>query len=173
MRGRPGESWATPPRLLDSATVTDRPLGEPLAVGPVLRTLRRRAPEIVLGVAVLLTGLGVFALAGAALDDAAIARHRVVTTAEVLEGSTFARTLVRFTGPDGQQVVPERGVLHPRGLVPGTFVVVEYDATEPERVRVAGRSAADGLGPLALGAAVVWAVLGPLALWLRHRRARG
>jgi hypothetical protein len=134
------------------------------------RALGRCLPEIVAGLAVLLTVLAGLAVAGAAVDDAAIEENRRVAVAEVLEGSTFTRTLVRFTATDGQTVVPERGVFYPRGLVPGTAVTVEYDRTDPELVRVAGRSAVDGLPTVLLGVLVGWAVLGPLALWLRGRR---
>jgi len=150
-------------RAVDELASLVRPLGQAIA---------RRAPEIVTGVAVLVTVLAVLALAGAAIDDRAIAANRGVAQAEVLEGSTFARTLVRFTVANGEAVVPEHGVLYPRGLRPGESVAVEYDLTHPELVRVAGRSALDGALPLMLGVAVVWAVLVPLAMWLRRRRAR-
>ncbi|MGQ0577178.1 MAG: DUF3592 domain-containing protein [Pseudonocardia sp.] len=139
-------------------------------VRPALRVLRRRLPEIVIGAAVLLTVLGGLALVGAALDDAAISRNRAVATAEVLEGSSWSRTLVRFTAANGQTVVPGNGVAHPRGLVPGQAVAVEYDVTDPELVRVAGRSAADGIVPMLVGLAVVWVVLGGTARTIRRRR---
>jgi hypothetical protein len=71
---------------------------------------------------------------------------------------------------NGEAVVPERGVFYPRGLEVGESVAVQYDVTDPELVRVAGRSALDGVLPLLLGVVVVWALLGPLALWLRRRR---
>ncbi len=140
-------------------------------VRPALRVLRRRLPEIVVGLAVLLTVLGGLALVGAALDDAAIGRHRAVAVAEVLDGSSYARTLVRFTAANGQTMVPGNGVAYPRGLVPGQTVTVEYDLTEPELVRVAGRSAADGVLPMLAGLAGVWVVLGGLAYLIRRRRA--
>jgi hypothetical protein len=137
---------------------------------PVRRFVAARVPEIVVGFAVLATVLAVLALAGAALDDRAIDANRGVAQAEVLDGSTFTRTLVRFTVASGETVVPERGVFYPSGLTVGESVAVEYDVGDPELVRVAGRSAFDGVLPLAIGLAVVWAVLGPLALWLRRRR---
>ncbi len=137
---------------------------------PVRRVIVTRLPEIVAGVAVLATVLAVLALAGAAIDDRAIAANPAVAEAEVLEGSSFARTLVRFTVANGEAVVPERGVFYPRGLEVGESVAVQYDVTDPELVRVAGRSALDGVLPLLLGVVVVWALLGPLALWLRRRR---
>jgi len=139
---------------------------------PMLSAVARRLPELVVGLALLLTALGGLALAGAVVHDVAIDRNRAVGAAEVLEGSTFGRTLIRFTAADGQTVVPERGVFYPRGLAPGTAIAVEYDITDPEVVRVAGRSAANGLPAVLLGVLGMWAVLGPLALWLRMRRAR-
>ncbi|MGH3565848.1 MAG: DUF3592 domain-containing protein [Pseudonocardia sp.] len=138
---------------------------------PMLSALARRLPELVAGLALLLTALGGLALTGAAVHDVAIDRNRAVAAAEVLEGSTFGRTLIRFTAADGQTVVPERGVFYPRGLAPGAAIAVEYDITDPEVVRVAGRSALDGLPAVLLGVLGVWAVLGPLTLWLRMRRA--
>ena len=165
MRGtfRPGVTTGTQgTRAVDELASLVRPLGQFVA---------RRAAEIVTVVAVLVTALGVIALVGAAVDDRAIADNRAVAQAEVLEGSTFARTLVRFTVANGEAVVPELGVFYPRGLEPGDSVAVEYDVTDPDLVRVAGRSALDGLLPLTLGLVAVWGVLGPLAIWLRRRRA--
>lgn len=156
----------------------DRP-GGPSAVDelaatvrPAVAQVRRRAPEIVLGIAVLVTVLSGLALVGSALDDAAIDRNPATAQAEVLEGSTFLRTLVRFTIANGQAVVPERGVFHPRGLSPGQVVAVEYDVTDPELVRVAGRSTASGSWPLIVTVVLTWVVLAPLSVWLRRRRAR-
>ncbi|MBW0117370.1 hypothetical protein I4J48_19205 [Pseudonocardia sp. KRD-169] len=120
----------------------------------------------------LVTVLAGLALIGSAVDDAAIDRNRATAQADVLEGSTFFRTLVRFTVANGQSVVPENGVFHPRGLSAGERVAVEYDVTEPELVRVAGRSTVDGIVPTVLGVVGTWVVLGPLAFWLRRRRSR-
>jgi hypothetical protein len=140
-------------------------------VRPLRHFVATRLPEIVVGIAVLATTLGVLAVAGAAVDDRAIAANPAVAEAEVLEGSTFSRTLVRFTVANGEAVVPEHGVFYPSGLTVGESVAVEYDVTDPELVRVAGRSALEAAIPLVLGLVVVWAVLGPLALWLHRRRA--
>jgi hypothetical protein len=167
-----GRHVATP---LHSGAVTsaDRPLDElAQTAAPALRAVRRHAPRIVVGLALLVTVLAVLALIGAAVDDAVIDGDRGVATAEVLDGSTFARTLVRFTVAGGQAIVPERGVQYPRGLAAGDTVAVEYDLSDPEQVRVAGRNVVDGIVPTVLGVAAVWAVLGPLAVWLRRRAER-
>jgi hypothetical protein len=171
---RPGRYWPHPgldspavstgPRALDEVAATVRPAAQ--AVG-------RRLPEIVVGFAMLVTVLAGLALIGSAVDDRAIDANRGTAEAEVLEGSNFFRTLVRFTVANGQAVVPERGVAHPRGLSAGDLVAVEYDVTEPELVRVAGRSTVDGILPITLGVAGTWLLLGPLSVWLRRRRAAG
>jgi hypothetical protein len=151
-------------------TSADSPLAELLeTVAPALRAVRWYAAEIVVGIAVVATALAALALTGAAVDDAAIDADQGTAIAEVLD-SSFARTLIRFPSANGQAVVPERGVQYPRGLSTGDTVVVEYALSDPEQVRVAGRSAVDGIVPVCLGAAAVWTVLGPLAVWLRRRR---
>jgi hypothetical protein len=138
-------------------------------VRPAVRAISRTRAQIVLGVAVVITLLCGFALAGAAVDDGRISANEAVAQADVLDGSTFFRTLVRFTLPNGDVVVPELGVAYPRGLTPGTSVAVEYDATEPDRVRVVGRSAASAAAPLAAVIVVTWVLLLPLARRMRRR----
>lgn len=149
-------------RAADELAVLLRPLG---------RAVSSRWPEIVAGFAVLVTVLAVLAVGGAALDDRAIAANTGRADAEVLDGSSFARTLVRFTLDNGEAVIPQKGVFYPRGLAAGTVVPVEYDTTDPELVRVAGMSALSASGPLAIGVLVMWVLLAPLAVWLRRRRA--
>jgi uncharacterized protein DUF3592 len=139
-------------------------------VRPIGRFIATRTSEIVIGIAVLATVLGLLAVAGAAVDDRAISANPGFAEAEVLDGSTFARTVVRFTVASGETVVPEHGVFYPTGLQVGGSVAVEYDLGNPELVRVAGSSAFGEAVPLGLALAAVWAVLGPLALWLRRRR---
>lgn len=134
----------------------------------LLRATGRRMPEIVAGIAVVLAVLTVLALAGAVMNDVRISAHRATTAATVLDGSTYVRTIVQFTDDEGQLRTPS--VLYPVGLSAGESIYVEYDATEPDRVRVAGRSWVDGILPTAGGLAVLAAVFGPLVLWLRRRR---
>jgi hypothetical protein len=139
-------------------------------VGPAARAIVRIRAQIVLGVAVVITFLCAFALAGAAMDDQKISANEGVAQAEVLDGSTFFRTLVRFTVGNGEVLVPELGVAYPRGLTPGTSVYVEYDLADPDFVRVAGRSALASAAPLAVVIVVTWAVLLPLAARMRRPR---
>ncbi|OJY37607.1 MAG: hypothetical protein BGP03_19390 [Pseudonocardia sp. 73-21] len=114
--------------------------------------------------------MALFALIGAGLDDRTISANQAVAQAQVLDGSTFFRTLVQFTAADGQAHTPELGVFYPRGLEPGTTVAVEYDVTNPDLVRVAGRTFLSGVLPLGVGIVVVWAIAVPYSMWLRRRR---
>ena len=110
--GGAGHTRAAVPRLPGvTGSSTGRLIIEAAAVvRPVLALLRRRAAAVVVAIGVLLTALAGLALAGAALHDAAIEADTGVAVAEVLEGSDFSRTLVRFGTADGAAVVPERGV---------------------------------------------------------------
>ena len=137
-------------------------------VGPAARAISRTRAQIVLGVAVVITLLCGFALAGAAVDDAKITANQAVARAEVLEGSSFFRTLVRFPLPNGDVAVPELGVAYPRGLTPGTFVTVEYDVTDAVHVRVAGRTALGASVPLLVVIVVTWVLALPLARRMRR-----
>lgn len=135
---------------------------------PAVRLISRTRSRIVIGIAVVITLLCGFAIGGAAVDDAAIARNPVATTADVLDGSTFFRTLVRFTTRSGQIVVPEQGVAYPRSLKAGDRVSVVYDADDPDKVRVADRTAWTSSWPLLIVIVVTWAVLWPVARRIRR-----
>lgn len=134
----------------------------------LLQAARRRVPEILLGLGVILTVLAVLALAGAFVDDVRIGSHRATTAASVLDGSTYWRTVVQFVDDKGGLQSP--AVYYPSGLSAGQSIYVEYDTTNPPRVRVAGRSAVDGILPMGGGLVVLWLILGPLVVWLRRRR---
>jgi hypothetical protein len=162
------------------ALVTGRARVARRAAGTALRTTMlvlapvvRRAPAIVVGLGLVLSTLAVLVLVGAARNDAAITADRGVAVAEVLEGSDSSHTFIRYTAADGAVLSPDTGVLYPRGLEPGNYVLVEYDRDKPELVRVAGRNWTVGLLPVALGVAGLWVVLGPLAWWLARRRRSG
>jgi hypothetical protein len=133
---------------------------------------RYHLPEIVLAVALAWTLVALVALGGAFLEDAAIDGNRGTTAATVLDGSDYWRTLVRFVDDEGRLQTPAAGISYPVGLTPGENIYVEYDTADPTHVRVAGRTAVDGILPVAGLIAGGWVLLGPLYVWLRRRRAR-
>ncbi|HEY6424317.1 MAG TPA: DUF3592 domain-containing protein [Pseudonocardiaceae bacterium] len=126
---------------------------------------------MLLAAAGLLTGLVVLALAGAALDDAAIDVRTGRATAQVL-AVTSMRTVVQFAGPDGQVYSPVEGVAYPSGLHAGQLVRVEYNSADPEQVRVAGRTWVQGLLPGATTLVMGWVAAGALASMFRRSESR-
>jgi len=77
---------------------------------------------------------------------------------------------VIWIGTSGWQYRDWRGVLYPAGLVAGDLVRIEYDATDPDLARVAGRTATLTLLPLGSTVLITWAVAIGLLWWIRHRR---
>jgi hypothetical protein len=139
----------------------------------LVRPAARRAPEIVVAVGLVVSVLLGLVLVAAARNDAHIDASIGRAVGEVLEGGSGPHVYVRFTTGEGAVLTPEKGVFYPRGLEPGQLVRVEYDRTDPELVRVAGRTWTEGLVPVALGVIALWAVVAPGA-WLlaRSRRRR-
>ncbi|MDD7938183.1 hypothetical protein PHK61_07105 [Actinomycetospora lutea] len=138
----------------------------------LIRPAGRRAPEIVVVVGVVVSVLLALVLVAAARNDAHIDAARGDAVAEVLEGGSRPHVYVRFTTVEGAVLTPEKGVFYPRGLEPGQLVEVEYDRTDPELVRVGGRTWTEGLVPVLLGLLVLWAVVGPSAWALARARRR-
>lgn len=122
-----------------------------------------------LGVAGLLTLLVLVLLLAAYRNDAAIDSNRGTANAEVLWVG-WDRTIVRFETPDGAVHISQDGVLYPDGLTEGQLVHVEYDVTDPNLVRVAGRSFTLAFLPVGTTIAITWLVAAPLLWWLRRHR---
>ncbi|MDT7784222.1 MAG: hypothetical protein QOF58_2641 [Pseudonocardiales bacterium] len=100
-------------------------------------------------------------------DDMAIERHLGQAVAQV-DSVAFNRTVVRYATPDGRVIIPSQGVLYPAGLNVGDNVRVEYDQTNPELTRVAGRSAVLSLLPVGTFLVIVWIVIAVVVTVLRR-----
>lgn len=101
--------------------------------------------------------------------DVAIESRMGSAAAEVVSVS-FNRTVVRYVTPDGRVIIPALGVLYPEGLEPGQRVKVEYDVTNPELTRVAGRTASLSFLPVSTFLLAVWVVIGLVVTLLRRFR---
>ncbi|HEY2061720.1 DUF3592 domain-containing protein [Amycolatopsis sp. NBC_01480] len=121
----------------------------------------------VLGLAALLTVMCVSLLFAAIRNDNAIQSHLGTANATV-ESVAFDRTIIQYGTPDGIVHSPANGVLYPSGLSAGQLVQIEYDATDPDLARVAGRSAVLTLLPLGTTILFTWLIAGPLLWWLRR-----
>jgi hypothetical protein len=100
-------------------------------------------------------------------DDVAIERNMGQAVAQV-DSVAFNRTVVRYATPDGRVIIPSQGVLYPAGLKVGDNVRVEYDQTNPELTRVAGRTAVLSLLPVGTFLVAVWLVIAAVVTVLRR-----
>ncbi|WP_434453482.1 DUF3592 domain-containing protein [Lentzea sp. E54] len=100
-------------------------------------------------------------------DDVAIERSMGQAVAQV-DSVSFNRTVVRYATPDGRVIIPSQGVLYPEGLKVGDNVRVEYDQTNPELTRVAGRTAVLSLLPVGTFLVSVWIVIAAVVTVLRR-----
>jgi hypothetical protein len=130
--------------------------------------VRRWVTRGLLGVACVITFLGVVLVVAAWTEDIKIDGDLGRADAEVVSDS-FSRTLVLFYTPDGAEHIPQVGVLYPAGLEVGDVVQVEYRQDDPELVRVAGRGAIVTLLPVGLTLVGAWAMVIPAVWWLRRR----
>ncbi|WP_328606082.1 DUF3592 domain-containing protein [Amycolatopsis sp. NBC_00345] len=121
----------------------------------------------VLSVASLLTVMCVGLLFAAIRNDNSIQAHLGTANATV-ESVAFDRTIIQYETPDGIVHSPANGVLYPSGLSAGQLVLIEYDATDPDLARVAGRSATLTLLPLGTTILFTWLIAAPLLWWLRR-----
>lgn len=124
--------------------------------------------RIVLGVAVVVTVLGIVLLIAAWRTDRAIESHMGTASAEVLSAGQI-RSSITFVTPDGTTYNPPNGVLYPTGLTEGQFIEVEYDERDPDTVRVAGRDAVVAVLPVGSVVLGTWAVAIAVVLVLRRR----
>lgn len=107
------------------------------------------------------------------VDDARIDADPVRATGTVLTVSAL-RTGIEFVDQQGRTIRPTAGVLYPGLLRVGQQFVVEYSAARPETVRVAGRTARNGLVMVVAAALVTWLIAAALLSWLgRLARQRG
>jgi hypothetical protein len=136
----------------------------------VTRSERRRriGRRVVLGVAALITVLCVGLLLAAIRNDQAITGHLGTANAQV-DSVSWDRTIIRFDTQDGIVHIPANGVLYPSGLVTGDLVRIEYDTTNPDLARVAGRTAMLTLLPLGTTTLITWLVAAALLWWIRYR----
>lgn len=105
---------------------------------PSRATVHRRVVQVLLAAYLLSCVVCGSLVVTAAVDDLAISRDRGTATAEVL--STGAKTLVRFPDDEGRYHSPGTGLKYPGGLTVGDRVKVEYRRSDPDDVKVAGRT---------------------------------
>ncbi|MGO1949700.1 MAG: DUF3592 domain-containing protein [Mycobacteriaceae bacterium] len=123
----------------------------------------RHVIQLVLGLFVLATVVCGMLVVNAALGDSAINRDRGAAVAEVVnEGGDRSTVLVRYRDDAGEYHSPVRGLKYPTGLERGDRVQVEYQRSDTDNVKVAGRSWTLSILP----ALSTWAVCGVVTVVL-------
>ncbi len=136
--------------------------------------IARRIRIGIVVVACLVTLQSLLLVLGSWRSDRQIERHLGVAQANVLDAGP-RRSTIEFVTPDRVTYRPELGVLYPSELDTGMRIYVEYDATDPELVRVQGRNAALAIIPAGSIAVIGWLVAGAalvLTAWVERRHDR-
>lgn len=131
------------------------------ARAPRTRRLVRRIAALV---AAALTVMTIALTMAMFVDDADIDADRVSVVATVLAISPL-RTGIEFVDGQGITIRPATGVLYPGDLRVGQQFMVEYSATDPSTVRVAGRTASNVLVSVVMTVVLTWLIAGPLIVW--------
>ncbi|MFD4642859.1 DUF3592 domain-containing protein [Lentzea sp. NPDC058436] len=129
--------------------------------------VRRAASRVLFVVGGVITLVCVLLPIACWRDDVAIEKSMGQAVAQV-DSVSFNRTVVRYATPDGRVIIPSQGVLYPDGLKVGDNVRVEYDQTNPELARVAGRTAVLSLLPVGTFLVSVWIVIAAVVTVLRR-----
>lgn len=93
----------------------------------------------VLAIAASMLVFAIFMVVGCFMSDLHIDRHYATTYARV-EAVESNAAYVSFVDRSGRVINPDRGVFYPTGVHPGQQVRIDYDATNPNFVRISGRN---------------------------------
>lgn len=128
-----------------------------------LRDWPRRLRQVVIFLMLCLTMSSIALVFGCWMSDRAIERNLGEAVASVRHVDLL-RTAVDFVDEEGEYRSPPSGLRYPVGLEEGQRVRVEYDTTDPDVVRVAGRKWTLSIIP-ALSVFFVGLVIASLLWW--------
>ena len=134
-------------------------------------TVLRRTQKVLLVVGVIVTVMGLVLIAGCYRNDRQIDAHKATVMADVVSADRL-HAAVRFQTPDGLIHSPRLGLLYPTQLTQGQRISVEYDATNTDLARPAGRSASLAIVPGLSIAALGWIVVGGVMVSLAEINRR-
>ncbi|MFZ2238781.1 MAG: DUF3592 domain-containing protein [Gordonia amarae] len=134
-------------------------------------TLLRRVQKGLLLVGLVGTVMGAVLVIACFRNDSQIEAHKVTVMADVISAGSL-RADVSFQTPDGQLHSPRLGLLYPTELTQGQRISVEYDATNPDLARPAGRDASLSIVPALSVVALLWLIVGVLVVGLAETNRR-
>lgn len=132
-----------------------------------VRDWPRRLRQVIIFLMLCVTMSSIALVFGCWMSDRAIDRNLGQAVASVRHVDAL-RTAVDFVDEQGEYRSPPTGLRYPVGLEEGQRVRVEYDTTDPDIVRVAGRRWTLSVIP-ALSVFFVGLVVASLLWWLSVR----
>ncbi|GAA1479691.1 hypothetical protein GCM10009624_01310 [Gordonia sinesedis] len=126
-------------------------------------TILRRIQITLLVVGGVITVMALALVVACLRDDASINANKGTVMADVVSADAL-HAAAYFQTPDGQIHSPRLGLLYPTELSERQRISVEYDTTNPDLARPAGRNASLSIIPALSVAVLGWAIVGALML---------
>lgn len=138
-------------------------------------TILRRTQYVLVLLGMVVTTMALVLVAGCHRNDAQIDENMATVMADVVSADRL-HAAVNFQTPDGDFHSPRLGLLYPTELTQGQRISVEYDVTNPDLARPAGRSWTLAIVPALSIIVVGWLIVGVVMVLLaeinRRRNAR-
>ncbi|WLP92093.1 DUF3592 domain-containing protein [Gordonia sp. NB41Y] len=131
----------------------------------------RRVQKTLLVIGLIVTVLSACIVVAAYRNDAAIDANKGTVMADIVSADRL-HAVAYFQTPDGQIVSPRLGLLYPTELGTGQRISVEYDTTNPDLARPAGRDWTLSIIPAASVAVIGWIVVVALMLLIAEGNRR-
>ncbi|MDY6811883.1 MAG: hypothetical protein SW127_23230 [Actinomycetota bacterium] len=134
-------------------------------------TILRRTQYVLVLLGVVVSTMALVLVAGCHRNDAQIDENMATVMADVVSADRL-HAAVNFQTPDGNFHSPRLGLLYPTELTQGQRISVEYDATNPDLARPAGRNWTLAIIPALSIIVLSWLIIGAVMVLLAeiHRR---
>lgn len=134
-------------------------------------TILRRVQKTLLVIGLVLTVTAAAIVVAAYRNDASINDNKGTVMADIVSADRL-HAVAYFQTPDGQIYSPRLGLLYPTELATGQRISVEYDTTNPDLARPAGRTAALSIIPVLSVIGIIWAAVIALMLAIAEANRR-
>ncbi|WHU45868.1 hypothetical protein QNM97_17900 [Gordonia sp. L191] len=118
----------------------------------------RRVQKTLLVIGLIVTVMAGAMVVAAFRNDAAINRDKGTVMADIVSADRL-HAVAYFQTPDGQIYSPRLGLLYPTELGTGQRISVEYDQSNPDLAKPAGRGATLAIIPALSVAALTWLII--------------
>ena len=118
----------------------------------------RRVQKTLLVIGLIITLMAGAIVVAAYRNDAAIDRDKGTVMADIVSANRL-HAVAYFQTPDGQIYSPRLGLLYPTELGTGQRISVEYDRSNPDLAKPAGRGASLSILPALSVAVLAWVIV--------------